>query len=42
MTITGIALIAVIALGWVMAATIGTWAYFASEPLAKSQSESDS
>ncbi len=31
MTTTTIALISVLALGWVLAATIGTWAYFANE-----------
>jgi hypothetical protein len=27
-----ITLIAVVALGWLLAATIGTWAYFANDP----------
>ena len=31
MTSTTIALISVLALGWLLASTIGTWAYFNSE-----------
>ncbi|MEC4893121.1 MAG: hypothetical protein SAL07_07495 [Oscillatoria sp. PMC 1051.18] len=35
MTIT---LIAVLALGWLLAATLGTWAYFANEPFTLNRS----
>jgi hypothetical protein len=32
-----ITVVAVLILGWVLASTIGTWAYFASEPNKKDQ-----
>lgn len=38
MTSTSIALITVLVLGWLLAASIGTWAYFANEPLARNRS----
>lgn len=42
MSSTTIALIAVIALGWFLAVSLGTWAYFANEPQAgRSKGELD-
>ena len=35
MSYTAIALVAVIALGWLLASAFGTWAYFANEPQAR-------
>lgn len=42
MSSTSIALIIVLALGWFLAASIGTWAYFANGPQAsRSGGETD-
>ncbi|WP_256381112.1 hypothetical protein [Myxosarcina sp. GI1] len=38
-TSTAIALIAVLALGYLLAVSIGTWAYFANEPKTGKSSE---
>lgn len=38
-TSTAIALIAVLALGYLLAVSIGTWAYYANEPETRKNSE---